>query len=63
MNIIYTHYVKTVKRKGKQDPKFFNKIHGAFICLVATAIRHSLKAGAHDEKWPEFKYETVCCNL
>ena len=65
-NIIYTQYIKTVRRKGNQDPKFLDRIHGAFICLVATAIQHSLKAwktGVHDEKGPEFKYETAYCKL
>ena len=62
VNIIYTQYFKTVKRKRNQDPKFLDRINGAFICLVATAIRHSLKTwstGVHDKKGPEFKYETA----
>ena len=66
MNIIDTQYFKTVKRKHNQDPKFLEKLNGAFIFLVATAIRHSLKAcrtRVHDEKGPEFKYETAYCKL
>ena len=66
VNIIYTQYFKPVKRKGNQYLKFLDRINGAFICLVATAIRHSLKAcrtGVHDEKGPEFKYETAYCKL
>ena len=66
VNIIYTQYFKTVKGKGNQDPKFLDRINGAFICLVATAIQHSLRAcrrGVHDEKGPEFKYQTAYCKL
>ena len=66
MNIIYTQYFETVKRQGNQDPKFLQRINGAFICLVATTIRHSLKAfrtGAHDEKGPACKYEKAYCKL
>ena len=66
VNIIYTQYFKTVKRKGNQDPKILDKMNGACIFLVATAIRHSLKAWrtrVHDEKGPEFKYETAYCKL
>ena len=44
MNIIYMQYFKTVQRKGNQDLKFIDRINGVFNCLVATAIRHSLKA-------------------
>ena len=66
MNIIYIQYFKTAKRKSNQDPKFLDRINGAFICLVATAIRYSLKGwrtGAHDEKGPEFKYQIAYCKL
>ena len=67
VNIIYTQYFKTVKRKGNQDPKFLDRVNGAFICLVATAIRHSLKAwrtgDLDNDKGPEFKYEIAYCKL
>ena len=66
VNSIYAHYFKTIKRKGNQDHKFLDRVNGAFICLVATAIRHSLKAlktGALNDKGPEFKYKTAYCKL
>ena len=43
-NIIYAEFLQDVKRRSNQDPKFLTKVNGAFICLVATAIRHSLNA-------------------
>ena len=66
VNIIYAQYFQGAKRKGNQDPKFLDRVNGAFICLVATAIRHCLKAwrtGILDEQAPEFKYETAWCRL
>ena len=66
VNIIYAQYFKTIKRKGNQDPKFLDRVNGAFICLVATAIWYSLKAwktGALDDKGLEFKYEVAYCKL
>ena len=66
VTIIYAQYFKTIKRKGNQDPKFLDRVNGAFICLVATAIWHSLKAwktGGLNDKGPEFKYETAYCKL
>ena len=66
VNILYTQYFKTVTRQGHQDPKLLHRINHSFMCLVATALRHSLKAcrtEVHDEKVPEFKYETAYCKF
>lgn len=64
--MIYAQYFRTSKRKGNQDPKFLSKVNGAFICFIATAIRHCLKAwrkGQFDEDRPNFMYETAWCKL
>ena len=66
VNIIYAQYFKTIKRKSNQDTKFLDRVNGAFICLVATAIWHSLKAwniGTLNDKGPKFQYEIAYCKL
>ena len=55
--------------QGNREPVFLDKINGVFICFVASAIRHCLKAwrtgkcATDDEKKKnkslEFKYETA----
>ena len=60
MNIIYAQYFQGAKRKGNQEPKFLDRVNGAFIGLVATAIRHCLKAwraGILHKQALEFNYE------
>ncbi|KAF8437829.1 hypothetical protein BGX38DRAFT_1273858 [Terfezia claveryi] len=55
-------YFEGRKRKGNREPNFLEKINGVFICLVATAIRHCLKAwrtGKCADSVQEFKYETA----
>lgn len=52
--------------KGNRDPEFLDKINGVFICFVATAMRHCLKAWRTGECSPvpqEFKYESAWCKL
>lgn len=52
--------------QGNRDPDFLDKINGVFICFVASAIRHSLKAWRKGDSIPvmqEFKYETAWCKL
>ncbi|RPB19933.1 hypothetical protein L211DRAFT_852803 [Terfezia boudieri ATCC MYA-4762] len=50
--------------KGNRDPSFLDRINGVFICFVALAMRHSLKAWRTGDCNPviqEFKYETAWC--
>ncbi|KAF8426774.1 hypothetical protein BGX38DRAFT_1147109 [Terfezia claveryi] len=59
-------YLEGRKRKGNREPDFLEKINGVLICLVATAIRHCLKAwrtGECADSVQEFKYETAWCKL
>lgn len=64
--LIFQKYFQGAKAKGSKEPAFLEKINGAFICLVAAAIRHCLKAwktGDYDPKSPDFKYQTAWCRL
>ena len=59
--VIYQRYYNGSRRQGSRDPEFLDRINGVFICFVATAIRHCLKAwrtGELAESGPDFKYET-----
>jgi len=59
--VIYQRYYNGSRRQGSQDPEFLDRINGVFICIVATAIQHCLKAwrtGELAESGPDFKYET-----
>ncbi|KAF8415057.1 hypothetical protein BGX38DRAFT_1147765 [Terfezia claveryi] len=50
--------------KGNRDPGFLDRINGVFICFVASAMHHSLKAWKTGDCNPviqEFKYETAWC--
>ena len=63
MNIVYRAYFK---HNGNRGPKFFDKINGAFVCLVAATLRHCLKAwitGEYAESSPDFRYETAWCEF
>jgi hypothetical protein len=63
VNVVYRAYFK---QKGNRGPKFFDKINGAFVCLVAAILRHCLKSwitGEYAESSPEFKYETAWCEF
>ncbi|RPB21400.1 hypothetical protein L211DRAFT_790583 [Terfezia boudieri ATCC MYA-4762] len=44
INIIYQRYFQGTKMKGNRDPSFLDRINGIFICFVASAMCHSLKA-------------------
>ncbi|RPB18237.1 hypothetical protein L211DRAFT_854316 [Terfezia boudieri ATCC MYA-4762] len=58
--IVYQKYFEGAKRKGNREPDFLEKINGVFICFVATAISHCLKAwktGECADSMQEFKYE------
>ncbi|KAF8423728.1 hypothetical protein BGX38DRAFT_1147240 [Terfezia claveryi] len=60
--IVFQKYFEGAKRKGNREPNFLEKINGVFICFVATAIRHCLKAwktGKYAESVQEFKYKTT----
>ncbi|RPB18309.1 hypothetical protein L211DRAFT_854246 [Terfezia boudieri ATCC MYA-4762] len=62
--IIYQWYFKGPKMQGNRDPDFLNKVNGIFICFVASAMHHSLKAWRKGEiarVMQEFKYETAWC--
>ncbi|KAF8419988.1 hypothetical protein BGX38DRAFT_1263992 [Terfezia claveryi] len=62
VNIIYQWYFQGPKMKGNRDPGFLDRINGVFICFVASAMRHSLKAwktGDCNPVMQEFKYETA----
>ncbi|KAF8428826.1 hypothetical protein BGX38DRAFT_1334659 [Terfezia claveryi] len=64
VNIIYQRYFQGPKMKGNRDPGFLDRINGVFICFVASAMRHSLKAwktGDFNPVMQEFKYETAWC--
>jgi hypothetical protein len=59
--VIYQKYFHGARRQGSRDPDFLDKLNGVFICFVATAVRHCLKAwktGECAESGPDFKYET-----
>ena len=59
--MIYQRYFNGSRRQGSRDPEFLDRINGVFVCFVATAIRHCLKAwrtGELAETGPDFKYET-----
>ncbi|KAF8414744.1 hypothetical protein BGX38DRAFT_1281700 [Terfezia claveryi] len=50
--------------KGNRDSGFLDRINGVFICFVASAMHHSLKAwktGDCNLVMQEFKYETAWC--
>ncbi|KAF8414406.1 hypothetical protein BGX38DRAFT_1335379 [Terfezia claveryi] len=64
INIIYQRYFQGLKIKGNRDPGFLERINGVFICFVASAMHHSLKAwktGDCNPVMQEFKYETTWC--
>lgn len=66
VNIIYHNYFEGPWMRGRRDPDFLQKINGNFVCLVATVIRHCLKAwreGECENQAVEFKYETAWCKL
>ena len=46
------------RMRGNQDGKFFEKMNGSLICLMAGAIRHCLREYLiGDKSLIEFKYE------
>ena len=62
--IIFRKYFAGRKMRGNFDNSFFDSINEVFIYLVASAIRHCLKAwvtGVFQEttRPVEFKYETA----
>ncbi|KAF8433171.1 hypothetical protein BGX38DRAFT_1146201 [Terfezia claveryi] len=62
--IIFRKYFVTIKMRGNFDATFFDSINEVFICLVASAMRHCLKAwttGVYVEppKTEVFKYDTT----
>jgi len=59
--MIYQRDYKGNRKQGHREPDFMNWINGVFICLVASAIRHCLKAWRTREfvEGRDFKYETV----
>jgi len=61
VDVIYQRYYNGFRKQGSRDPDFLDNINGVFICFVATAIWHCLKAwktGELAESATEFKYET-----
>jgi len=65
MIVIYQRYYKGKRKQGHQEPDFMNRINGVFICLIASAIRHCLKAWRTAElvESRDFKYEIVWSTL
>jgi len=64
MEIIFRKYFAGVKMRGHFDDTFFDSINEVFICLVTSAMRHSVKAwttGVYIEpgRNANFKYETT----
>jgi len=59
--VIYQRYYKGKRKQGHREPDFMNRINRVFICLVASAIRHCLKAWRTGEfvEGRDFKYETA----
>jgi hypothetical protein len=58
--LIFRKYFAGRKMRGNTDDTFFDSINEVFICLVASALRHCLKAwttGVYVDA-PDFKYET-----
>lgn len=65
IEIIFRKYFAGRKMRGNTDDTFFESINPVFICLVASALRHCLKAwttGVYVEP-PDFKYETAKSKL
>ena len=59
--MICQRYFNGFKRQGTRDPEFLDRINGMFVCFVATAIRHCLKAcmtGELAETGTDLKYKT-----
>jgi len=42
--VIYQRYYNGSRTQGSRDSELLDRINGVFICFVAMAIRHCLKA-------------------
>lgn len=60
VTLIFEVFFQRPKLRGNKDKGFFDKINHVLVCLVAAAIRHSLKEirAGNREETVEFKYET-----
>ncbi|KAF8459870.1 hypothetical protein BDZ91DRAFT_740867 [Kalaharituber pfeilii] len=62
VELIWNKYFLGTKMRGNIDPGFLDRINKQFICLVASVIRHCLKAwslGTFNQNSVEFKFETA----
>ncbi|KAF8438321.1 hypothetical protein BDZ91DRAFT_756114 [Kalaharituber pfeilii] len=62
VELIWNKYFVGAKMWGNIDLGFLDRINKQFICLVASVIRHCLKAwslGTFNQNSVEFKYETA----
>ena len=64
VNIIYTQYFKTLKKKYNQDPKFLDRVNSAFVCLVATTFYFHIHITLHSPSGmkgePEMETDLTC---
>ena len=64
VTIIVQKYFERASMKVHGEPEFLDKINGVFICCMASAIRHCLKAWKTVEcakRAVDFKYDTAWC--
>ena len=60
VSLIFQIFFQRPRMRGKRDSKFFDKMNGTLICLVAGAIRHCIREYLiGDKSLIEFKYETA----
>ena len=58
VTLIFQIFFQRPRMRGNRDGKFFEKMNGTLICLVAGAIRHCLREYlVGDKSLIEFKYE------
>ena len=60
VTVIFQIFFLCPRMRGNRDGKFFAKMNGTLICLVAGKIKHSLREYLiGDKSLIEFKYETA----